>query len=944
MAGLGVILVALAIVVALLPVWLPWVLRPTASHFGAYFGSYEREGYGAFALRGVSFTNASVRIEAARVEAAIPTVLLWNHLRGDGSALSVQDWSLVLAPTEESSASQNTHTPVVVVEQTQSVLARIGDWISHAALSNGVVTFQQRTSAVPWLVWDAGKVRAGVVTVVPKIGELPVELSLDTTRSNPFHAELLIPKLELQSDILLWASNPFLKISLTNVWITNRVFAQAQFRDEWMPESAQIQAPALHISETNLPLAGYAAVDAMASGTYTNGAFELALRFAAVSGKTNLPAFNGSLVARGDTNAATLQALNLQSESLRAELSSPVRFNYGGELLSGPASLSLTGDLSGLPLIELQGSARGDLELRPRTGTYPDATLLLELTNVVAREVRVTSATLRSELRWPEFNVIDLKGSLASGAEIHASGLMNVTNRVLSNVVVQLSGVLPTHLVPAALLYSNLNLIVKASGPLTNLSHQVDARIDFLQLPSLVPLTVKIQEHGQQFQIAELRAAASANETTLELSASGNWNGTNATASLKTLDLKRGGAALSIYSLADPVTIELQRATNAQPRLALSPLVWRGENRRVELSGDVSWPSAGDARISVSGLRTSDFTNLLVAGIGFETSLQNLEANTHWSNGPVTLVLKGAARFTMTNALPVVLSLEVTNTPQAIHVAQFHAAVAGENATTNSVTRNNAVIHGEAVLPLAAIGSSNGFVLQIHSNAPLRVDLHTSTNGVLARLVEQFAKLRVTTPALNVALGGTLERPQGTMHFSADSVAPLTMTNRPLPELKAVRAEVEFNLQSVRLKKLRATIAGQSMEAHAEIPIAAKGDLKTRLQIDKAQGQLRMPSADLAAFVPFATNLLAPRGTLDVTVALQPGMQLSGNILISNAATVPFPSIGSIHDIDARIQMRDRSVFIEPLRAQVGGAPVFISGAVDFTRWTAAAKRWPAIQ
>jgi hypothetical protein len=205
--------------------------------------------------------------------------------------------------------------------------------------------------------------------------------------------------------------------------------------------------------------------------------------------------------------------------------------------------------------------------------------------------------------------------------------------------------------------------------------------------------------------------------------------------------------------------------------------------------------------------------------------------------------------------------------------------------STSSIPGNaTLLLIGEAVLPMSATATTNGFAVQVHSNAPVRIDLHTSTNDALSRMLAEFAKVRVAAPALHVALGGTFQQPQGTIQISADSLAPASMTNDTLPELKNARAEIVFDLEAVQLREFRGNIAGQPITASGEVPIAAHGEWRSRLQLDKARAELRMPSADLAAFAPFATNLLAPRGTMEVNATLNPGMQVGGFIRVTDAS------------------------------------------------------------
>src|SRR5438552_17935126 len=73
------VLGGLLILLAVFPLWFPWLLRPIAPAFGAHYSKYERLGYGRFALTTASFTNATVRVHAGRIEGPVPTAWAWQR-------------------------------------------------------------------------------------------------------------------------------------------------------------------------------------------------------------------------------------------------------------------------------------------------------------------------------------------------------------------------------------------------------------------------------------------------------------------------------------------------------------------------------------------------------------------------------------------------------------------------------------------------------------------------------------------------------------------------------------------------------------------------------------------------------------------------------------------------------------------------------------------------
>src|SRR5204863_2388490 len=99
---IGLMVAGLVAMVLLLPVWLPWVLRPVAKRLGVQYLKYEREGYGKFVLRGVTFKEDEVTVRAEKVEAWTPTVWIWRWWRkaNDVTYARVSGWRVEIEPAK----------------------------------------------------------------------------------------------------------------------------------------------------------------------------------------------------------------------------------------------------------------------------------------------------------------------------------------------------------------------------------------------------------------------------------------------------------------------------------------------------------------------------------------------------------------------------------------------------------------------------------------------------------------------------------------------------------------------------------------------------------------------------------------------------------------------------------------------------------------------------
>src|SRR5690349_438705 len=100
LALLSVVLLP-AVLLAGLPIWFPWVLRPIAKRHGATYTDYHRVGYARFQLSDLAITNGSTRLQAQEVSALVPSIWLWRHLTGqrDQQFIGVRSWKYSAAQT-----------------------------------------------------------------------------------------------------------------------------------------------------------------------------------------------------------------------------------------------------------------------------------------------------------------------------------------------------------------------------------------------------------------------------------------------------------------------------------------------------------------------------------------------------------------------------------------------------------------------------------------------------------------------------------------------------------------------------------------------------------------------------------------------------------------------------------------------------------------------------
>jgi hypothetical protein len=155
-----------AVLVAVMPVWFPWALRPLLSSYGLRFEDYDRIDYSRFSLVGVRGAWPSARFEAGRIQAPVPTAWLWQRItRGsrDEPRVTLDDWRLnfVRLPTNRvPTKSTSPNSLFQTLDQIVSADAMLRRGLAVARLNNGVVETRFERIAIPLITWSGGKIEA----------------------------------------------------------------------------------------------------------------------------------------------------------------------------------------------------------------------------------------------------------------------------------------------------------------------------------------------------------------------------------------------------------------------------------------------------------------------------------------------------------------------------------------------------------------------------------------------------------------------------------------------------------------------------------------------------------------------------------------------------------------------------------------------------------------
>jgi translocation and assembly module TamB len=86
----------------------------------------------------------------------------------------------------------------------------------------------------------------------------------------------------------------------------------------------------------------------------------------------------------------------------------------------------------------------------------------------------------------------------------------------------------------------------------------------------------------------------------------------------------------------------------------------------------------------------------------------------------------------------------------------------------------------------------------------------------------------------------------------------------------------------------------------------------------------------VAGLAPATGNWLAPEGTADVQLALEPSGLLKGELTVSNVATRPLGPVGTVRIAQGTITLKDRRARMDGFQMELGGQPVRLTGDAEW--------------
>lgn len=901
-----------------MPLWFPWVLGPLTRSQGIHFQSYERMGYGRFALHDVNLTNKNLTLNAGRVEAFVPHAWLWRLRTGAPTSgpVFLQVNNLRLEVHIKGGGKTSTSDDV---RQATSILQVTRKWVPLATVTNGTMQISGIALQIPGLVWANGQIDGRVL--IPRVKQ-QARLSADLRRPDLATIDLTGPK--VTASIQVQTNAMGFDLDGTTRWEGNLFSFTTHFGPQGkLPESTELSGTNLTVSAETARLPDYEDPHGNVTAKWEKGQFTVDVRASArpLSTETNLPPLELTLRMGGDTNTAVIREARVSAPWIYAELSRELSVFFKGQLLREPAYLRISADLGGQPWVPLQGTLNGEAQFTPDVGKYPRVEFRAAGQNVGDARFQAAEVEATGSLEWPAVRLDSGRARFADGSDAEVKGYGNLLTRNIEEAVLSFSGPLANRWLPAGYSYDSLSLEARLQGSPTNLLHAGTVKCEGVQRSQVRPLRIEAAWEGKQLNLDHFKVIAAAGSSLLNIEGALTL-GAKTNLTIKTASLRKANQDSLMLQAPSSLTLGRSSATNSTA-LQLEPFHLSGSAGELQIEGSTEWPTSGRLRCSARNLEPNLLQEFLVSPLP-SFRLNNLGLNADWTNAPVVFDLN--------------LGLTVITNPvlnAAIQLTGDHRGVVVKRLVVDD--RENPVVQGQGFLPLAVNPMNRQNALMLLTNAPLQVDLSSQLRGPWAESLLQKTGFRIVEPHLSAKLSGSWQEPIGFIQVGAKNLERL----RPdkMPSITDLQVAIELNRREVRLTRGSLLVQDQPVSMRANLPLEdqfwRKLSAKQLPDWRQATAEVTTRKVSLAVLSELYPDFISPQGTIELNVRLAKGGVLSGFLRVEDARTRSLPELGPARDIQLNVRFEDRALRIEDTTARIGGALVNISGHFDLagTNW-----------
>lgn len=895
--------VALAATLVSAPWWLGAVGRWIGPTFGVTFEHYERVGYARFRVRGLQVYHEPVRVKVDQVEADTPFVWLWRKWTSEPGEVVAGKWSTDVSHSQKSPSSRASGWRPL--QRRLGLISRyLSEWVPRARAGAGVVTWPNGGLSFKSVQWN------GPTLTTPDIAYR----SLHAAVKAEFPGEEIIranaTTLDGAGSLELNSHAGELAGSLT--WWNQPAPLKAQFDEAgWLPREATMRAEHWEIAGDRVKL-GSAYASIAGDGWIEWKAGQLSTDIS-VEGKPReksaAPPLTVKLRGHGTNDAFVADALNVVLPGVQAHLEAPIAIDPGGRLHSESSAFVLEADLAQMPWLHARGALHGRGGVTAAHDGRARVTFTLAGEGISVFETDVAEFHADGEWLWPALAIKNLSVRTVDGSDFSASGGWDFRQREVRDAVLQgrVERTLLARWLPEYPKFNSVEIRAKAAGPWQKLSHQGRARVGDLLLKKMQPLEVTVDWNGVGPTASRLAAVVRAAETTITADGS--------------VDRDKVVVKSLVFSEGDNERLHLSKPVQVGLSRPWSVGDFELTGRTAMMRGSFAAGPPGQLQVVARHLESDWFRSLIVLP-PTKWRVDDLNAEAHWTDGPATFSLATA------------ITVDVAENRSAEISAQMKGSDDGVEITSLRVAEGGSVIVNAAGHVPVMIRPAQDERWVVSEQAPFSINAATSPNPAFWEKVTQLTGVEIVQPEMTLHFDGTLSQPRGEARVKAARLAPLAGRFKGVwPKIEGLDLHVVGDKEGLSIEQFVVEIEGQQVKVSGRLPDAASQwrDLirNPREVAQRGELHLEIPDAEIAAFVHYFPEYIAPKGRFDVDLTIQGEKSVTGFIRLREATSRPLGPLGVLQEITADIRFSGRTANFEAVTARMGGQLVTLKGTAQ---------------
>src|ERR1051326_2302962 len=364
--------------------------------------------------------------------------------------------------------------------------------------------------------------------------------------------------------------------------------------------------------------------------------------------------------------------------------------------------------------------------------------------------------------------------------------------------------------------------------------------------------------------------------------------------------------------LAHPSEIYLRKlaaGTNIASRktlFKLEPFLWKGGLQELSGEGEFNWPHDGHFAGAVRSFNLSLLTEFhrLPASEG---KIENLNLAVNWSDGPAKFAIDLSVAA-LRQGVPLTAEGSLRGDGRQVFLDKL---------AVSSQTQPVLTAHG--ILPLTITPAKPEKWLNFDVEQPVQLEAVTQPNSLFWDEVALSTGLVLVEPNLTLNVAGAWPKLRGNVEMNVQQIKLPTFTRRDAAKsvqpgawkLERVRLSADLAPEMVHLKESKFLLEGQPVTITAELPLEetfwpALREGKAPVDWTRGTARLQMNNAQLGAFAPLVPKFFSREGRLTLDLALLPGANLDGELVLSEASTAPLGTLGAIREINLKLKFQQR--------------------------------------